>query len=114
MGLGGWSGSSVKLVSQYRIWVVLANMGLYRACTGGKQGVLAHILYWDTGLTEGWVWGGWSGSSVKPVSHYRIWVVLANMGLYRAKTPLNRPILPGFGPYLLRLVKYSDSSVILQ
>ena len=38
--------------------------------------------------------------------------VLANMGLYRAKTPLNRPILRGFGPYLLRLVKYSDSSVI--
>ena len=56
--------------------------------------------------------GGWSGSSVKLVSQYRIWVVLANMGLYRAKTPLNRPILPGFGPYLLRLVKYSDSSVI--
>ena len=78
------SGSSVKPVSQYRIWVVL---GVYRGCTGAVQGVLAHILYWDTGLTEGWVWGGWSGSSVKPVSQYRIWVVLANMGLYRAKTP---------------------------
>ena len=36
-------------------WVV---QGLYRAKTGLKQGVLAHILYWDTGLTEGWVWGG--------------------------------------------------------
>ena len=31
-----------------------AQMGLYRP----KTGVLAHILYWDTGLTEGWVRGG--------------------------------------------------------
>ena len=67
--------------------------GLYRAKTGLKQGVLAHILYWDTGLTEGWVREGWSGSSVKSVPQYRIGVVHT-----RLWAPVHNPCCTGVVP----------------
>jgi len=63
----------------------LGGLGPRWACTGPKQGVLAHILYWDTGLTEGWV-----SREVRFFS--QVGVPVQDWGCTRAKPPCTQGV----------------------